>query len=70
MFMTRKQLNEEIAKAIEMEQAKQHIYHRIDWTNERIEALEREVNTLRGKLRELCKTEIPSEYPLDAAKGV
>lgn len=70
MFMTRKQLNEEIAKAIEMEQAKQQIHHRIDWANERIEALEREVNTLRGKLHELRKTEIPSEYPLDAAKGV
>lgn len=63
MIMTRKRLNEEIARALEMEQTKQHIYNRIEWTNERIEKLEREVNTLHGKLRELSKTEIPSEYP-------
>lgn len=63
MIMTRKRLNEEIAKVLEMEQTKQHIYNRIDYTNERIGTLEREVNTLRAMLRELGKTEIPSEYP-------
>lgn len=63
MIMTRKRLNEEIARAVEMEQTKQHIYNRIEWANVRIEKLEREVNTLRAKLRELSKNEIPSEYP-------
>lgn len=70
MFMTRKQLNEEIAKAINAEQDKRQIHDRIEWTNNRIEMLEREVNTLRGRIAEMARREMPREYPLDAAKGV
>lgn len=68
MFMTRKRLTEEIAKAVNAEQEKRHIYNRIEMTNDRIETLEREVHTLRGRIMELTRREMPSEYPMASTK--